>query len=169
MTNQFSTLANRLDSNDATLRYENFVEAISSANKKLLQPIPRRRSNDPASDPRVAEARYDLIAAKEVYHASPTEEARVIVAEKKNHLSSCYNTIQEETITNKITLAESATDRCKNKESWRLINDISGRKKRGLGLVEGGSAQGRLEAWKTHFTKLLGQPPQVPSAVRTWK
>ena len=43
------------------------------------------------------------------------------------------------------------------------LSYIIGRKKRGLGLVEGGSAQGRLEAWKTHFTKLLGQPPQVPS------
>ena len=28
--------------------------------------------------------------------------------------------------------------------------------------MEGGSAKGRLDAWKAHFENLLGQPPQVP-------
>ncbi|KAL5259158.1 hypothetical protein ACHWQZ_G009572 [Mnemiopsis leidyi] len=62
----------------------------------------------------------------------------------------------------KISQAENAADRCKNKESWALINDITGRKSKPCSLVEGGTAKGRLRNWKAHFVKLLGQPPSVP-------
>ena len=54
----------------------------------------------------------------------------------------------------KIRKAESAADRCKNKESWDLVNEVSGRKKKPCGLVNGGSREGRLKAWKYHFTNL---------------
>ena len=77
-------------------------------------------------------------------------------------LSSCYAKVEEETLARKISLAEKAADRCKNKESWDLVNEVSGRKKNFCGLIEGGGSEGRLKAWKDHFTKLLGQPPQVP-------
>ena len=71
--------------------------------------------------------------------------------------------MEEELLKQKIRKAENAADRCKNKESWNLVNEVSGKKKKPCGLVEGGSREGRLRAWKDHFTKLLGQPPVVPN------
>ena len=56
--------------------------------------------------------------------------------------------------------SQGASDRCKNKESWNLINDISGRKKAGSSLVEGGSAEERRKNWLNHFKNLLGSPPE---------
>ncbi|KAL5271007.1 hypothetical protein ACHWQZ_G001606 [Mnemiopsis leidyi] len=50
------------------------------------------------------------------------------------------------------------------KESWELINDISGRTRTCCGLTEGSSPAERLNNWKKHFAGLLGQPPSVPDA-----
>ncbi len=73
-----------------------------------------------------------------------------------------YCTVEEELLKQKISNSENAADRCKNKESWSLINDITGKKKKPCNLVDGGSREGRLKSWRDHFTKLLGQPPEVP-------
>ena len=149
--------------NDVTSKYGKFIEAVKYANRKHLPHKPKKRYDDPANDPRVEEARGKLFAAKETYHLDPCEDTRQTVAEEKDTLSACYRTVEEELLKQKIRKAENAADRCKNKESWNLVNEVSGRKKKPCGLVEGGSREGRLRAWKDHFTKLLGQPPVVPN------
>ena len=162
VSNSFSALASEMDSNTATIRYEKFLEAIKCSNEKLLKPVQRKKSEDPASELKIVEARSELALAKGTYHASPSEAAREVVSSKKDNLLSCYTSLLEQNITTKIARAEQAADRCKNRESWRLVNEVTGRKKRGISLVEGGSAKGRLDAWTTHFRNLLGLPPQVP-------
>ncbi|MCP4493478.1 MAG: hypothetical protein GY820_40160, partial [Gammaproteobacteria bacterium] len=147
---------------DATRRYEKFTEAVKCANKKLVPLKPKRRHDDPANDARVEDARKNLFKAKDNYHLDPCEDNRQTVAEKKDILSIYYCTVEEELLKQKISKAENAADRCKNKESWSLINEVTGRKKKPCGLVDGGSKEERLKSWKDHFTKLLGQPPEVP-------
>ena len=146
----------------ATGLYSKLVESIEAANEKLLPRKPRRKPDDPANDERVQAAREKLFLAKDRYHQSPNEENREIVAETKSHLSECYKVVEEETLTRKIRGVEGAADRCKNKESWDLVNDITGRTRTNAGLIEGGSSEDRLKNWKDHFLKLLGQPPSVP-------
>ncbi|XP_063680045.1 uncharacterized protein LOC134815440 [Bolinopsis microptera] len=144
--------------------YGKFIEAVKYANRKHLPHKPKKRYDDPANDPRVEEARSKLFAAKETYHdLDPCEDNRQTVAEEKDTLSACYRTVEEELLKQKIRKAENAADRCKNKESWNLVNEVSGRKNKPCGLVEGGSREDRLRAWKNHVTKLLGQPPVVPN------
>ena len=45
--------------------------------------------------------------------------------------------------------------------SWKLINDISGRKRTRSGNLKGKTKEERLEGWYTHFKDLLGNPPVV--------
>jgi hypothetical protein len=111
----------------------------------------------------VLEARQVLGLAKDKYHQEPTEQKRKAVAEGKDKLKSCYQKVEEEGLTRKIRMVEDTADRCKNKESWNLVYDITGKNRSSSGLIEGGSAEARLKNWKTHFTKLLGQPPIVPN------
>ena len=164
--NRFSLLADSLqasgEGNDPTSRYATLMEAVQTANKKLLKHVPRRQRNNPSNDTRVAQKRRDLFNAKDVYHLSPTEETRDTVRVCKEELAGSYRVVEEENLSRKIRQAESAADRCKNKESWALINDITGRKSKPCSLIDGGSAEGRLRRWKEHFKKLLGQPPAVP-------
>ena len=49
----------------------------------------------------------------------------------------------------------------KNKESWNLVNNVTGRNNTTAGLIKEGSVEERLKNWKDHFSKLLGQPPSV--------
>ena len=161
--NRFNMLLEQeSETDDVTSRYKMLADSVQDTNKKLLKLRPRKRRDDPAGDNRVEEARNILFDAKDKYHLDPCEETRQTVKEKKDVLAHCYRTVEEETLKRKIYSAENAADRCKNKESWDLINDITGRKKKSCGLVEGGSAEGRLKSWKDHFTKLLGQAPSVP-------
>ena len=60
-------------------------------------------------------------------------------------------------------MVETASDERKNKVAWDLIRDVTGGGgSGGGGLVEGGSAEGRLESWRKHFSGVLGEPPSVP-------
>ena len=108
-------------------------------------------------------ARRGLFLAKDKYHQEPCEEKREDVATKKDLLKACYKEVEEEILKGKIRKVEDTADRCKNKESWKLVNDITGRTKPSCGLVEGGSSTERLENWRKHFSGLLGQPPTVVS------
>ncbi|KAL5259931.1 hypothetical protein ACHWQZ_G010146 [Mnemiopsis leidyi] len=160
--NRFSLLLNQEheEPHNPTAEYGKFMDTVHETNKKLLEHIPRRRRDDPSKD--VAERRRNLFKAKEDYHSDPSEETRDFVRYCKETLESSYAVVAEESLSSKIRQAEIAADRCKNKESWALINDITGRKNKSSSLIDGGSAEGRLKNWQEHLKKLLGQPPVVP-------
>ena len=42
-------------------------------------------------------------------------------------------------------------------EAWRVINEMTGRKRTKEGQVEGHSPEERVTTWTTHFQKLLGE------------
>ncbi|KAL5272948.1 hypothetical protein ACHWQZ_G000954 [Mnemiopsis leidyi] len=137
---------------------------FEAANKTLLSKRTNKKKYDPSSDRRVDAARRELFLAKDKYHHHTLEENREEVAVKKEALKSCYLTVEEEILQEKIRKVEESADRCRNKESWELINDISGRTRTCCGLTEGSSPAERLNNWKKHFAGLLGQPPSVPDA-----
>ena len=147
---------------DATAHYSKLVAAVQDTSKLLIPVKPRLKPTNPAADPRVLEQREDLYKAKEQYHLDPTEDNRSSVSEKKDLLKTCYNTVEGEILANKIYSIENSADRCDNKKSWDIVNDVTGKKKGNCGLIEGGSAAERLKNWEAHFINLLGQPPTVP-------
>ena len=165
VTNRFACLMESSGAEDAsaTAKYEKFVEAINTTNSNLLPRRQIKKADDPANDHRVQEARRSLMEAKESYHQEPCESRREAVAFEKEKLRTCYRQVEEEGLTRKIRMVEDTADRCKNKESWSLVYDITGRNRSSSGLIEGGSAEVRLKNWKTHFSKLLGEPPSVPN------
>ena len=56
---------------------------------------------------------------------------------------------------------ETAAERCKNKESWTVINEITGRRKGGGCQIKGNGPEERKKNWLSHFKDLLGKPPEV--------
>ena len=88
-------------------------------------------------------ARTELLEAEKKYHAEPSKQQREVIKDKKKSLDNAYLQAEEDALVMKIKRAENCADRCKNKESWTLINDISGRKNSGGSLVEGDSSDQR--------------------------
>ena len=69
--------------------------------------------------------------------------------------------MEEYKLNNQITEVEEAHENQKYGLSWKLINDISGRKSSQSVRIQGESAEQRVETWYSHFKNLLGNPPEL--------
>ena len=162
--NRYSVLCEEdigLESNvpDITKNYGNFTTAIAETCNKHVPKRQRRNRPKIASDARVNAARADLDVAKNGYHNNPTNETRHDVKLCKDALDTAYTTVEEELLDKQIREVEKLDAMQKARQSWSLINEISGRKKSSCAKISGKSAKDRVDKWQTHFKKLLGEPP----------
>ena len=67
----------------------------------------------------------------------------------------------EEDLTSKLKEVEMAHVNSKHGQSWRLINDISGRKASAKGQLKGDTQKERVKNWFNHFKNLLGRAPST--------
>ena len=72
-----------------------------------------------------------------------------------------YNQIIEEDLKSKIKEVETAHANSKHGLSWRLINDITGKKAPAQGQLKGETQKDRVTNWYSHFKNLLGSPPDI--------
>ena len=79
----------------------------------------------------------------------------------KDGLRQIYDEIQEEELDKLLAKVESANEEAKHKESWRLINEITGRKTIKTSLIKAKDKDERKEKWLEHFRDLLGKEPNV--------
>ena len=79
----------------------------------------------------------------------------------KQLLYSTYDSIKEEEIMENVRRVEAAHGAHQYRESWKVINEISERKKT---KVTGTCAEERVMTWFTHFKNLLGSDPVVEDA-----
>ena len=79
----------------------------------------------------------------------------------KKELQETYDLITEEELDKAIKEVENADERAKHGESWKLINEISGRKAAKTGIIKGKSKEERLDKWYSHFKDLLGKEHTV--------
>ena len=124
--NKFNMLAD--DSQTATELYEHFIEANEVATAELVPPATRRKSDLINKDPRVVQARSKAKVIYREYQINSTEENRIAYEEAKRDIDNSYARILEEQLDNKIKEIEQANKNCKHGLSWKLINDVTGRK-----------------------------------------
>ena len=66
----------------------------------------------------------------------------------------------------KVKRVEAEHGEQKYKESWKVINEMSGRKRAREGQLAGCSPEERVTSWFTHFRDLLGTHPTVDGAMK---
>ena len=93
------------------------------------------------------DSRSLLNNAKAQYHLDQSENHRTEVSERKYELTDKYHQVEEEILRKKIHLVEKNTRHNNNKESWNLVNEITGRKKSSCCLIDGDGPQERLGNW----------------------
>ena len=74
---------------------------------------------------------------------------------------STYDSIKEQELEKHINNIESYHGEQQYGEAWKVVNEVTGRKKSKEGQVTGTSPEERVTTWFTHFKKLLGEPPVV--------
>ena len=76
-------------------------------------------------------------------------------------LQDAYSLVEEEELNHLIKRVEESSINSNLKESWNLINTITGRTHSNRGFIKGNSPLDRLKKWLDHFQDLLGKVPQV--------
>lgn len=145
----------------ATQKYEKFIIANREA-AEIVIPVKKRSCRARySSDVRVTGAREEIKVAYRTYEQDTNERNRLQYKQAKKNLEEAYNLVIEEDLSNKILGVETAHTNCKHGESWKLINEITGRRASTKGQLEGDNQQERVANWYNHFQDLLGSPPDI--------
>jgi len=127
VNNRFNVLSQNCT--DVTERYKHFVEAHNEACEKL---IPKKKKKEKkkslSKDTRVLEARQEVQKAFDCYQIESTKENQAELQTKKRALQKTYDTIESEELKKEIKKVEEANVHYRHAESWKLVNEITGRK-----------------------------------------
>ncbi|KAJ8413708.1 hypothetical protein AAFF_G00082150 [Aldrovandia affinis] len=123
----------------------------------------KTRTSSRSKHPVVA-AREKVVDAHRSFDHERTMENREILKEAKQLLFNTYDKIKGEELMEKVRRVEAAQGEQRYGESWRVINEMSGRKRAKEGQVAGNSPEERVNSWFTHFRNLLGTHPTVEGA-----
>ena len=157
--NRFNALSQ--EGENATEAYRNFITANDEAAKKLIPKKEKSKKKRISNDPRVASVREKIQKSSEKYFKAPTDKNREVVNKLKEKLNQTYDDIYKEELDILVRKVESSNEHCRHRESWRLVNDISGRKTPKSAIIKAKSKEERIEKWYTHFKDLLGNEPKV--------
>ena len=157
--NRFKVLEDEEET--ATDKYDRFIKANNEAAEKIIPVRKRSHKTRFSSDPRVVTARDQIKDKYNLYQQDATEEKRTEYRKGKQGLDEAYNLAIVEDLNSKIKEVEAAHSNCKHALSWRLINEITGRKASTKGQLEGETQKDRVTNWYNHFKNLLGSPPDI--------
>ncbi|XP_072046557.1 uncharacterized protein [Amphiura filiformis] len=145
----------------ATDKYSRFIAANKEAAEKIIPAKKRSRRANFSRDPRVIKARDHIRETYEVYQLDITDCNREEYKKAKENLDDAYNKVIEADLSGKLREVERAHVNSKHGESWKLINDITGRKACSTGQLKGNTQSERVTNWYNHFKGLLGSPPDI--------
>lgn len=157
--NRFNELQEGTES--ITQLYQHLITANTEAAEKLIPKKKRKIKKNQSKDPRVVQARTKIQQVFEHYQNKPDEDQRINLETAKKSLQEIYLEIADEELNNMIDEINSADTMHNHQNSWKLVNEISGRKKAKTAIIKGKSKKERVENWHNHFSKLLGKEPSV--------
>ena len=165
--NKFSVLTPEEES--ITDSYQRFIIANEEATKECIPELKTSKSKDHRNDTRIERARVKLDTAYNEYQQNTSDTNRASLKQAKTDLYGSYNEVYEEKVSSQIAQIDIAQKDNKYKLTWKLINDLSGRRSSRKGQLEGDTKEERVENWYKHFYGLLGNPPQIKGNVEVDK
>ena len=132
------------------------------AAKELIPPKTRSKRKVISNSPDVITAGFKVNSAFSNYEKEPTMEKEKLLQDEKANLKNVYDQAYEEELESMISKVEKADARVQQAESWKLINQIRGRKALKKGIIKGHSSIERVDSWQKHFSELLGKEPNIP-------
>ena len=150
--------------NDATNTYQHLIKANEEAAKTYIPIKKRTKRKNTATDPRIVIPRQRVNDAFTRFELDPSNDNQEALQREKEALKSSYDRAREEELESMIKQVENADARAQHAQSWKLINQISGRKSTKKGVIKGNSKEDRINSWYQHFSQLLGTEPNVPDS-----
>lgn len=100
------------------------------------------------------------------YYWSPTENNKEEEERNRRKLHEQNNTKMED-LDKMIRQVETADEEFRHEESWRLFNEITGRRTAKKGIIKVKDKEDRINKWYTHFKELLGNERTVEGELDT--
>ena len=141
--------------------YIRFVAANQEATKLCVPMMERISTSRRSKHPDVVAARQNVEEARLIFEKEPTVARRMELNEAKQLLFSTYDTIIGVELMEKVQRVQVAQGEQKYGEAWRVINEMTGRKRTKEGQVKGHSPEERVKTWFSHFQGLLGEAVEV--------
>ena len=151
VTNRFSSLENESCSIPDEDSYNRLSEACISAATTVLPKKMRSSLKNTSQSQRVQSARKTL-------HDAINKGEDLI--KPREDLKQAYLLEEQQLLEEKISQVQHASHSSQHLEAWKVINDITGRK-RSKTVPLRGSIDERNSAWLQHFRTLLGEPPLI--------
>ena len=125
--NIFSMLQNELtDTIDD--KFQHFITANKETAKEMIPKKPQRQKMKYSDDKRIKQARKNAATAYSCYTRNPTSETQEELNQKKGALEEVHSIALGEELNQKVAQIEQSNRTNKRQESWKLINEITGRK-----------------------------------------
>ena len=121
----------------------------------------KRQKMKYSDDKRIKQARKNVAAGYSCYTRNPTNETQEELNQKKGALEEVYSIIFGEELDQKVTQIEQSNRTNKHQESWKLLNEITGRKTARRAILKGRTIEERVKNWHGYFKELLGKPPKI--------
>ena len=160
MKNRYAELSEESEI-DATSLYNNLIIANNEAAKELIPAKKRTKREILSNDDRVSTARDKVNEAFAKYEANPNNTNQEQFRDEKANLKSTYDQVFLDELESLIKQVENADLRAQHSESWKIINQISGRKAAKKGIIKGKNKDERVSSWYRHFSQLLGNEPNI--------
>ena len=112
----------------ATMRYQHFIEANSKTMKSLTK-VKRGKKSRHSNHPDVVEARKKVEGSHEKYIRGKSDELKDSLKAAQAQLFKVYDRLREEELEGKISEVEATSDRKRHGEAWKIVSEISGRRK----------------------------------------
>ena len=159
--NRFQELCSEvsLDGDSNSSRYSNMVAACKHAAEETIPKQQKVKSRLPWEDSDIARCRLKVSTLSANKRASRKPEDIALFKEAIEELDSLYLQKQEEYIQAKTADIEAAHVQHKSKLVWKIVNEVTKRKKRNSGRLNASNPNERIALWKNHFSTLLGSAP----------
>ena len=121
--NKYATLC--VEDDDASERYEKFIQSNTEAAKLHTPRAKKKKEASISNNPLITAARKNVQDAFKKYQTKPNARNERTWKESKEKIRNTYKELQEEELDGLIKGVENADDRSKHGKSWKLIDKIT--------------------------------------------
>ena len=161
LSNRYEALLSETESPSTDEKYSAFVAAhneVANENVPLKTKIKYRA---PWDNDKISQERANLKDTAKIKNRNPTWRNISKFNEAKEKLDAAYKQEQLTYLQKKIEEIQSTADNQKSAIAWKIVNDVSGRKKSSHARIKASSQEERIDKWKQHFERLLGSAPSI--------
>lgn len=142
--------------------YDQFAKINHQVAEELIPKLPKAiRKKEQSSHPTIVEASKNTSEAFNEYTLDPSPVNKIRVEETKIALDTAYDLVKEEEINSAVNDINNDQGFGRLRKMWNLVHSISGKRSVNSSKIKGDTPEERVDKWKQHFKKLLGQPPDA--------